>query len=190
LDLLHAGTVYFNRSPMPLLEGLRRFVGRTDIDRQKVSVTMVGDCASWRGLDLAAWARAHDVADVLRIEPPVPAHRVRDLIATSSVLVTLAQAQTTQVPAKLFEQIGANREILLYTERDSESADVVAGLPWVSVVDDDPRSSEEYLAAAYDRHVRMNRPMPIDPAYSATFSRVKGLEKFATLMGKIASPVK
>lgn len=189
LDLLHAGTVYFNRTPMPLLEGLLRFVGRPGIDRHRVSVTMVGDCARWRGVDLAAWARDHGLDDILRIQPPVPADRVRELTASSTVLVTFAQGQPAQVPAKLFEQIGANREILLYTERDSESADVAGGLPWVTVVDDDPFRSEEFLASAYERHVQMRGSLQIDPACSATFARSSALEAFATLMDNIASRV-
>lgn len=187
LDLLHAGTIYFNRSPMPLLEGLCRFLGRPYVDRQRISVTMIGDCARWRGLDLAAWARARGVDDVLRIEPPVTFDRVRNLTANSSVLITFAQGQPTQVPGKLFEQIAANREVLLFTERNSESADVVRGLPWFTIVDDNPLSSEAYLASAYERHVQMKGSVRIDPARSAAFARVAGIEKFETLMVDIAS---
>ena len=187
LRLLYAGTIYFNRNPMPLLEGLRLLVSRAGVDRKSVNLTMVGECSSWRGVDLGHWTEANGLGDCLRFLPPVRPDEVRRLTAESNVLVNFAQGQPDQVPAKLFEQIAANRSVLLFTEQDSESALCVADLDYVKRLDDDPAAVADELERLYHRAESGALPgdavSTLTERYSRDSSNGAFLERMMDLVG-------
>src|SRR5690625_2581790 len=122
LNLLYAGSLYYNRDPFPLLRAVRDLVQRPDVERERVSVRFVGNCKTWNGLNVSSWVQEHHLEDCIRIEPPVPAAEVSPLLAEANVLLNFAQGQPLQIPAKMFDYLAAQRELLLITEPDSDTA--------------------------------------------------------------------
>jgi hypothetical protein len=149
LFLLFAGTIYQNRSPMPLLAALARLVEMPGIDRANIRLTFVGSCSTWRGLDLPDWVRGNKLDDCVSFRGLVPRSEVARLTGGCNVLINLAQEQKWQIPAKLFEHVASGRAVLLFAEPDSDSATVSAGLVGVHRVDDDVDDVTSKLRALY-----------------------------------------
>ncbi|RFA25158.1 hypothetical protein CAI21_19890 [Alkalilimnicola ehrlichii] len=122
LRLLYAGSLYYNRDPFPLLSAVAKLVDDPAVDRRKVRFSLVGNCSDWQGRPLVPWIEEHGLADCIGVRPPVSPDAVGKLLAEANVLVNFAQGQPRQIPAKMFEYIAAGREMLLLTERESDSA--------------------------------------------------------------------
>ena len=171
LRLLFAGTIYFNRNPLPLLEGLASLIKVPGVEKSKIELLMVGECTHWKGLDLKAWCRDHGLGDLVRFVPPVSAATIVDLTGRSNVLVNFAQGQPLQVPGKVFEQIASLRTVLLFSEDSSETSRCVADLPNFIRLDDRPEQVGAALRALYCRFVT-EQAAPVSTTLSiAPFSR-------------------
>ena len=122
LQLLYAGTLYYNRDPFPLLRAVRELVDDPEVDRSKVSVRLVGDCDRWNDISLTDWIEANRLQDCVHVEPWAAPDTVAQLMAEANVLIAFAQGQPLQIPAKMFDYLAARREILLIAEPDSDAA--------------------------------------------------------------------
>lgn len=183
LRLLYAGTLYYNRDPFPLLNALAALVRQPGVDRARVSMELVGNCGSWGGIDIARWAREHDLADVIRVKPPVPAGQVPELMKQANVLVNFAQGQPNQIPAKMFDYIASGREMLLITESHSDSAGLALEAGCARVVEPGNEAAlQETLRQLYRDYVESPRPPQLDAARQRLFSRDVQNERFVDLL--------
>jgi glycosyltransferase involved in cell wall biosynthesis len=137
LALLYAGTIYMNRNPIPLFDGLAALLSEPGVDRAKVSLKLVGNCSRWQEHSVADLARDRGLSDIVEVRGPVSGAEVRELTLRANVIVNFAQGQPEQVPAKLYEQIASHRHGLLFAEPDSESAMLIEDCPRIRRVDDD-----------------------------------------------------
>jgi len=137
LALLYAGTIYMNRNPVPLFDGIAALLSEPGVDRAKVSLKLVGNCSRWQEHSVADLARDRGLSDIVEVCGPVSGAEVRDLTLRANVIVNFAQGQPEQVPAKLYEQIASHRHGLLFAEPDSESALLIEDCPRIRRVDDD-----------------------------------------------------
>ena len=137
LALLYAGTIYMNRNPVPLFDGLAALLSDPGVERAKVRLKLVGNCRRWREHSVSDLARDRGLGDVVEVCGSVSAAEVRNLTLHANVIVNFAQGQPEQVPAKLYEQIASKRYGLLFAEQDSESAMLIEDCPRIRRVDDD-----------------------------------------------------
>lgn len=159
LIMLYAGSIYLNRNPLPFLAALARLIDSRAIDPARVAVTLVGHCRRWNSIDIGERVAAHGLSNVVTILDPVPASDVTKLTSQANVLLNFAQDQKDAVPAKLFEQIASRRQILLFTEPDSESAFVAREVKQVVRVDStDPTSIETAILRLYRQWADDSRP--------------------------------
>jgi glycosyltransferase involved in cell wall biosynthesis len=183
VSMLFAGTIYLNRSPMNFLDALRALVERPDVDRSLVSMRFVGDCESWRGVPMRQILIDKKIDDVVVVGGPEGRSRVLELTKASNILINLAQGQRKQVPGKLFEQIAANRAVLLITESDSASALAAEGSPSVVVTEDNQDQILFRLRGLYDALVNRRDVSVTRSPGSDQFSRKASNKKFAQILG-------
>lgn len=187
MSILFAGELYFGRNPFPFLAALEHLLAQPDVDASRVSVTLMGLTSSYAGQSLAEWLRGKRAEGVVRILPQSPAEAVAQAIGQATVLLNLAQHQPLSVPAKTYEQLASGREILLISEKESETAQLVGRIAGVHQVD--PRDSEALEATLIDlyrRHVlegRMSFP-PIEEVMK--YSRMAANEQFWSIIGAVA----
>jgi hypothetical protein len=181
LNMLYAGEIYANRDPFPVLEALERLIGRPDVDSNRISLTFVGSCESYRGRSLAKWIRSKRSESIVRILPPVSNAEILRHTEYATLLLNFTQGWPVQVPAKTYEQLASGREILVLCEAESETARIVDPLEGVTRVD--PRDSQELDRVLYDvyrRHVnggRLNAPQQSQVLqYSRDFMNAKFLQ--------------
>ena len=112
--LLHAGSFYGPRSPVPLLEALA-LLKRDEPDlADRLLVALVG-LTTYNGQPLEALAAAHGVADCVRVPGPVPQARAVGLLKGAATALLFGQSGSealASVPAKAYEYIGTGRSVL------------------------------------------------------------------------------
>ena len=134
--LLHAGTLYGSRNPMPLIEAVARGINRGVIDRGRFRLRLLGKVSLTT--DLAAECRRLNVADVVEFVPRVPREDgLREMVSASALLL-LQPGTTVSVPGKAYEYLAAGRPVLAIAE-EGETAELVrASGVGVAVRPDEP----------------------------------------------------
>ena len=122
LAIAHAGTLYFNRSMTPVLEGFRLFLDRHGKGAAQSRLRTVGSVSPEHAFLMAADIKRLGLEDRVEQLGKVSQLEAAQLIRRSSVAVVLAQGQDIQVPAKLFESIALGVPTLVVTEHSSSAA--------------------------------------------------------------------
>jgi hypothetical protein len=188
LAMLFAGELYLNRDPFPLLHALERLLSHPDVDASRIRVTFMGRKTEYAGKSFDRWLEGKRCAAVVHFVPPQAPQVVAETTRQSTVLLNLAQNQPLSIPAKTFEHLASGRENLLLCEDDSESAQLVAGIPGVLQVD--PGNAGELdrvLLDLYRRHVTERRLLAPEEKDVAAFSRSAANGTFWRLLGSIAA---
>jgi hypothetical protein len=187
LVILFAGDLYLGRDPFPLLGALEDLLQRPDVDRSRVSLTLMGRVESYGDQSLSDWLVGRACAPSVRLLPHLPPQAVAEEVSRATVLVNLAQQQPYSVPAKTFEHLISGREMLLVCENDCETAELVKGIRGVNQVDSrDPSALERTLFDLYRRHV-IAGTMTVPTAEEVRrFSREAPNEQFWCLIDQAA----
>lgn len=121
--LLHAGSLYGGRNPVPLLESLDRLLSAGRIDRDRFRLRLLGSL-SVPGLDLRAVLRKLRLESSVEVRERVPRHEALEEMVSASALLLLQPGTTVSIPGKLYEYFAAERPILAIVE-EGELADLV-----------------------------------------------------------------
>jgi hypothetical protein len=189
LSILFAGELYLGRDPYPFLDAMESLLQRGDIDADRVRITFMGRQAQYGGHPLSEWLNGKKVSRITTILPHGSADAVSQAVKGATVLLNLAQRQPFSVPAKTYEHLICNREILLICESDSETARVVKGISGVTQVDSrNSEDLEQALLNLYDRHV-VQGVMTIPSSEEIRgFSRSAANEKFLEIIEDVVKP--
>lgn len=120
--LLHAGTLYGARNPMPVMRAAARAIERGAVDRKRFRLRFLGNISL--STDLTAECQRLGIADAVEFVPRVTrTESLRELKAASALL--LVQTGTTvSVPGKAYEYLAAGRPVLALSE-EGETAELV-----------------------------------------------------------------
>lgn len=187
LEILYAGSLYWNRNPFPFLEALSRFVSRQHVDRDRVRLRMVGHCEYWNGVELVPWLKDHGLEDVVTIGPYVAPEMIRHFTEESNLLLNFAQGQPRQIPAKSFEYIAAQRFTLVLAEENSDVARLFSDVDCGRVVSpNDTDAIEEVLGEIYlEVTLDSDTATTFDSTDVDRFSRETQVDRFAQIINKL-----
>jgi glycosyltransferase involved in cell wall biosynthesis len=120
--LLHAGTLYGARNPLPLIHAIARAVDRGAIVRTAFCLRLVGPINL--SVDLAAESRRLGLEGVVEIVPRVTrAESLREMVSASALLL-VQPGTTVSVPGKAYEYLAAARPVLALAA-EGETAELV-----------------------------------------------------------------
>jgi glycosyltransferase involved in cell wall biosynthesis len=120
--LLHAGTLYGPRNPLPLLRALARAVGRGVIARDRFRLRLLGLISL--DVDVTAECRRLGIDDLVEIVPRVTRGESLQQMVSAAALLLVQPVTTVSVPGKAYEYLAAGRPILAVTE-EGETAELV-----------------------------------------------------------------
>lgn len=112
--LLHAGTFYGPRSPLPLLKALARLQGQAEQEARRLLVVLLGR-PEYNGRPLADAAREYGVEQLVRIVPLVPRRKSLSMMKGADVLLLFGQSgceALASVPAKAYDYISFGKPVL------------------------------------------------------------------------------
>ena len=131
IRVVHAGAIYANRDPLPILDAIRRLIHpRAGISRE-FHLSFLGPPPE-NGLDLGEAVASRGLAESVSIAGQVPYDRALRAMASADILLLMdTPRRTVGVPAKLYEYIGAGRPVLALGERGGDLAHVLerSGIP-------------------------------------------------------------
>lgn len=125
ITLLHSGVVYpSERDPAALFAvlGKLKAEGLIDSSSFRVRFRAPGHASLLRRL-----SSTNRIDDIVEILPPVGYHEALcEMMRADALLVMQAESCNRQIPAKVYEYLRAGRPIIGLTERDSDTAAVLA----------------------------------------------------------------
>lgn len=148
--VVHAGTLYYRRSPRALLTAIANLVGRGTIPRSDIQLVFAGEIAD--GHDVTGLAASGPLAGVIRITGSLSHQEALSWMRRADVLCLFAQGQTEQIPAKAFEYLAAGAPILAITGEGATS-DLISKAGG-GAVPDEPWAIEEAVLQHY-RHYQV-----------------------------------
>ena len=113
--LLHAGSLYGGRTPVPLLGAVSAAIREGVLDPASFRIRFLGSVAL-KGLDLQAVIRDLGLERVVEFRGSVSRAESLAAMASASALLLLQPGHTVSVPGKLFEYLATGRPILAIAE--------------------------------------------------------------------------
>jgi glycosyltransferase involved in cell wall biosynthesis len=146
--LLHAGSLYAGRTPVPVLEGVATAIRRGSIDPARFRLRFLGTSGVPGLAEACERLGLHDVVECL---PRVPREQGLRAMVSASCLLLLQPGHTVSVPGKLYEYLATGRPIVAVAE-EGETAEIVrrSGLG-VSVRPEDTEGIVRALVWAVER---------------------------------------
>ncbi len=118
--IIHAGTLYGQRDPTPVVRALERMCDRGDLRPGEFELVLLGS-AEGRSDTVTSLLRS-PLADRIRVEPQVARLEALQRLADSDLLLLIQVGTTLQVPRKLFEYLAIGKPMLaLVTEGATEN---------------------------------------------------------------------
>lgn len=186
LEMLYAGSLYWNRNPFPFMEALHDALVDGEVSRTKIHLRLVGDCETWKGIPLAPWVAERGMQDVIEILPFLSPAELRNVVAKSNLLINFAQGQQRQIPAKSYEYIAAQRDVLVVAEHGSDVADLFREAGVGTIVEPgDSAGFRRAIVEMYAKHVAaegQQRPATVD---IRPYSRTAQLERFLAVVEEV-----
>ena len=167
LVLTHAGSLYRQRDPRPLVKALASAIAKGRIAADHIELHFIGTVAPQ--FRLAETVRELNLESSVRITPPVPHERCLQYLLESDVLIVIQPGTALQVPVKLYEYLPFEKPILALAPAGAVTA-IAEGSGLGVVVDPgDTAALEEALCQLYGHRDRLGKRYRPDPEYIARF---------------------
>ena len=122
--ITYAGSLYFGRTPEPLFRALQELLRRGLADERSIRVRLVGECSVVEGRPVDELVERYGLGSVVEVLGPVPYNTAIGMIRQSHLALLLAPNQPYQVPAKVYEYMGAGTRVLALA-REGATADLI-----------------------------------------------------------------
>lgn len=140
--LLHAGSLYAGRTPLPLLKAVSACVRNGAIDPARFRLRFMGPAGV--PLDWSAVCRELGLEQVVELVPRVPRERGVIAMRAASALLVLQPGTMVSVPGKLYEYLAIGRPIFAIAEGETAELVRASGIG-VAVSSTDPAGIERGL---------------------------------------------
>jgi glycosyltransferase involved in cell wall biosynthesis len=110
--ITYAGSFYFGRTPEPVFRAIRDLVQEGAVTRHDIRVRLVGHCQSIEGRPTDGLIEHYGVRDVVEVLDPVSYNKAIEMIRQSHLALLLAPNQPYQIPAKIYDYMGAGTRVL------------------------------------------------------------------------------
>lgn len=166
--LLHAGSLYGGRNPLPLMRAIAKGIESGQLDGDVFRFRQVGPLGAATG-DIVRERERLGLTSVMEIVPRVPRRESLVEIVSADALLILQPGTTLAVPGKLYEYFAAGRPVFAVTE-EGETADLVrrSGVGVVCGPTDEANMLEGLVSV-----VRLARSRPAPPARETYDGRIQ-----------------
>ncbi len=111
----YTGSMYLGRTPEPVFKALKKLVDTGFMDKNLLSLRFAGNCRFVDGRPLLEIAERYGLSDALEIRDSIPHSEAVTMAARSHLVLLLAPDQPYQIPAKVYDYMGAGAKVLAIT---------------------------------------------------------------------------
>ncbi len=123
LNVVHLGTIYHRRDPLPVVRAFALFLRRTPEARRSGSrLRFIGRVDSLYEEKIRRVAGEEGILEHVELGGLRPRAEALEILARAGVSVVLAQDQGTAIPAKIYESVGLGIPTMVLTEHGSATA--------------------------------------------------------------------
>lgn len=142
--LLHAGTLYAGRTPLPLLNAVATAASRGIIDPARFRLRFMG-ANGLQNVDLPGACRQLGIEQVVEFVPRVPREQSLRAMMSASGLLLLQPGHPVSVPGKVYEYLATGRPILAIADEGEISRLMREAGTGICVAPDDHAAMVEAL---------------------------------------------
>jgi glycosyltransferase involved in cell wall biosynthesis len=111
--ITYTGTLYAGRSPLPVMKAVNSIINSGRIAKDDIKINLVGECEYIDGIRTSEIAASLNLESVVNIVGQVPHTTSLEIMMRSHIGLVLAPDQPFQIPAKIYEYLGAGLNILV-----------------------------------------------------------------------------
>lgn len=176
LTLLHSGVIYpEERDPRQFFAALGELKREAKLAAADVAIVLR---SSGNQDYLTRLIGENDIADIVRLEPPI-SHQaaLQEMLAADALLILQASNCNNQIPAKLYEYIGAQRPIFGLTDPAGDTAQALreAGIDTIANLHDKLDMKQTLVRWLTDLRAG-NTPLPSAAVAQANSRKQKAVE--------------
>jgi glycosyltransferase involved in cell wall biosynthesis len=177
--MVHAGSLYGARSPVPLFRAIAASIRDGSITRERFQLRLIGASAAD---NFSAAAAELGLSDVVEFVPRMKRQEVISAMASASCLLVLQPGTTVSIPGKLYEYLAVGRPILSLSE-EGELSDLVrrSGIG-VAVVPHDPLA----IDAGLRQVIALARKNELPRVATELYDGDRPAEQAAAIIRKVA----
>jgi glycosyltransferase involved in cell wall biosynthesis len=170
LVLVHSGLIYpSERDPRQFFAALAALKGSGRISAADVSVILR---AAGNEVDYARRIAALNIADIVRLEPPIEyLAALQEMLSADGLLILQGSNCSAQVPAKLYEYLRSGRPILALTDPESDTARTLREVGTGRVARLDSEKDIEAALVSFIQEIRDGAWRRPDSSVIARYSR-------------------
>lgn len=132
--IIYAGSFYFGRTPEPVFQAVRDLLQEGAVTGQNIRIRLVGHCRSVEGQPIDELIERYRLLDVVEVLEPVPYSKAIEMIRQSHLALLLAPNQPYQIPAKIYDYMGAGTRVLALA-KEGATADLFRSTEFGGVFD-------------------------------------------------------
>jgi hypothetical protein len=114
--ICYTGSLYVGRSPEPVLQAVSLLIREGRVRDGRIKVKLVGQCGVIDGVPTEAVVARYGLESVVEVHAPVPYKDAFEMIRRSHLALLLAPNLPYQIPAKVYDYLGAGTRILAIAE--------------------------------------------------------------------------
>jgi len=172
--IAYAGTIYLDRNPEFLLRAAARVAKELSLTPDEFGIEFVGQVQNFDNVPLETLARNAGAGDYLRLRDSLPRRALFDLLAESSLLVSLPQDCDMAIPSKVYEYMTCHAWVLALAEHGTATELLLRGSRAKVVA---PRDVDGISAVIRECVLQHRAGVVPTPAAEERFSRRSQAEK-------------
>ncbi len=121
VQIIHSGLIYIHeRNPRALFEAISTLKSQNFFSGRSVELILR---ASGHETTYASWLNELDIAEIVKLEPPIPYKKaIRETFNAAGLLLLQGKGCNQQIPAKAYEYLRAQKPILALTDEAGDTA--------------------------------------------------------------------
>lgn len=115
--ITYTGSLYYGRTPEPVFNAVSQMIAAKEVDCDQIRIMLVGHCDRIENIETNTVIEKYGLNGIVQLIKPVPYEESVRMIKKSHLALLLAPDQPLQIPAKVFDYIGAGTPILAITQK-------------------------------------------------------------------------
>lgn len=123
ISIVHTGTLYSKRSPLPFLSQIAALIETGEIEKKDIKILFVGT-VNLPGIDV--FLQENNLAGIVELTGHMPRQNALELVFSADILLLLQQGTKLQIPGKLFEYIRSGKPVFAICD-EGATKDILIG---------------------------------------------------------------
>lgn len=158
--IAHAGALYLDRDPRPLLRAIARLSSEGLIAPDNFRTVFMGGNPVVAGKSLDEWGREYGLGTLLEVRERGTRDEARQLLRSAAVAVAFQGQTTSQIPAKVYEYVSFPAWLLALVGTSSATASLLSGSEALVLAIDDEAGIAAALRTCIAQFRQSGRPAP------------------------------